>query len=111
MRNDILAASAAVVLLAACQSGQPPARGGDAMRADSTRASAAATSSGALLAYVTNEDSQELTVIDTRTDSAIATFPVGTRPRGVDAAADSATAIMSHGPATTPESGVRHQPR
>jgi YVTN family beta-propeller protein len=80
MRNEILAASA-VVLLAACQPAQPPARGGDAMPADTAPVTTA--SSGALLAYVTNEDSQDLTVIDTRTDSAIASFPVGTRPRGV----------------------------
>ena len=92
MRNEILAASAAV-LLAACQSAQPPARGGDAMPADT--APAATASSEALLAYVTNEDSQDLTVIDTRTDSAIATFPVGTRPRGVRVSRDGRTVFVA----------------
>ena len=71
MRNEILTASA-VVLLAACGTAQPPARGGDATPADT--APAATASSGALLAYVTNEDSQDLTVIDTRTDSAMPPF-------------------------------------
>jgi YVTN family beta-propeller protein len=95
MRNEILAASAAVVLLAACQPGQPPARGGDAMRADTAPAATATASSGALLAYVTNEDSQDLTVIDTRTDSAIASFPVGTRPRGVRVSHDGRTVFVA----------------
>jgi YVTN family beta-propeller protein len=92
MRNEILAASA-VALLAACQPAQPPARGGDAMPADTAPATTA--SSGALLAYVTNEDSQDLTVIDTRTDSAIGSFPVGTRPRGVRVSHDGRTVFVA----------------
>jgi YVTN family beta-propeller protein len=95
MRNDILTARAAVMLLAACQPGQPPARGDDAAMADSGAAPAAAPTSGALLAYVTNEDSQELTVIDTRTDSAIASIPVGTRPRGVRVSQDGRTVFVA----------------
>src|SRR5688572_25794449 len=47
------------------------------------------------LAYVTNEDSQELTVIDTRTDSAVARIPVGTRPRGVRIAPDGKTVFVA----------------
>ena len=47
------------------------------------------------LAYVTNEDSQELTVIDTRTDSAVASIPVGTRPRGVRIAPDGKTVFVA----------------
>ena len=40
------------------------------------------------LAYVTNEGSGEVTVIDTATDSVVATIPVGTRPRGARVSAD-----------------------
>jgi PQQ-dependent catabolism-associated beta-propeller protein len=47
------------------------------------------------LAYVTNEDSQELSVIDTRTDSVVATIPVGTRPRGVRVSADGKTVFVA----------------
>ena len=47
------------------------------------------------LAYVTNEDSQELTVIDTRTDSVVATIPVGTRPRGVRISPDGKTVFVA----------------
>lgn len=91
MRNDCLAASAAILLLAACQKARSPAN--EAGTADS----AATTVPGvpALLAYVTNEDSQELTVIDTRTDSAIASFPVGTRPRGVRVSQDGRTVFVA----------------
>jgi YVTN family beta-propeller protein len=95
MRNDVLAVSAAFVLLAACRQGEPLPRGGDAVRADSATTPAAAPSSGVLLAYVTNEDSQELTVIDTRTDSAIASIAVGTRPRGVRVSQDGRTVYVA----------------
>ncbi|MBA3497886.1 MAG: beta-propeller fold lactonase family protein, partial [Gemmatimonadales bacterium] len=85
MRNDLTAW--AVLLLAACTTGDPPVRAaGD---------SASAPASGTILAYVTNEDSQELTVIDTRTDSAVATIPVGTRPRGVRVSRDGRTVFVA----------------
>ena len=54
-----------------------------------------AAGSGGLVAYVTNEGSEELTVIDTRTDSAIATIPVGTRPRGVRVSRDGRTVFVA----------------
>jgi PQQ-dependent catabolism-associated beta-propeller protein len=47
------------------------------------------------LAYVTNEDSQELSVIDTRRDSVVATIPVGTRPRGVRVTRDGKTVFVA----------------
>jgi YVTN family beta-propeller protein len=40
------------------------------------------------LVYVSNEDSRNLTVIDARNDSVIATIEVGTRPRGVKVSRD-----------------------
>src|SRR4029077_6919706 len=56
---------------------------------------AAAPAGKALLAYVTNEDSQDLTVIDTRTDSVVTTIPVGTRPRGVRVSPDGKTIFVA----------------
>src|SRR4051794_28989504 len=86
MRND-LTACALLLLVAGCQSRDKPSSGGDAPAGEAANAPAA-SSGGGLLAYVTNEDSQDLTIIDTRTDSAVATIPVGTRPRGVRVSPD-----------------------
>jgi YVTN family beta-propeller protein len=47
------------------------------------------------LAYVTNEDSRELTVVDVTTDSVVATIPVGTRPRGVAVSPDGRTVYVA----------------
>jgi len=92
-RNMTARALAALVLLAACQRGEKPAQPGG----DTTSAAAPSAGPGRprLLAYVTNEGSQELTVIDTRTDSAVASFPVGTRPRGVKVSADGKTVFVA----------------
>jgi len=97
MRNEFLAANLTLLFIVGCQKGDTPARAdGSAAVADSATPTAGTTSSvGALLAYVTNEDSQELTIIDTRTDSAVATIPVGTRPRGVRVSADGRTVFVA----------------
>ena len=50
---------------------------------------------GEALAYVTNEDSRNLTVIDLATDSVVATIPVGTRPRGVKVSPDGRTVYVA----------------
>ncbi|MDQ3222915.1 MAG: beta-propeller fold lactonase family protein, partial [Gemmatimonadota bacterium] len=71
-------------LLAACGKEQP-----------SPDTTAAEVMPASELAYVTNGDSQELTVIDTRTDSTVATIPVGTRPRGVRIAPDGRTVFVA----------------
>jgi YVTN family beta-propeller protein len=47
------------------------------------------------LAYVTNEDSNELTIIDTGSDSVVATIAVGTRPRGVKVTPDGKTVFVA----------------
>ena len=77
----------ALLLAAACAKEQPSPGG----QADSTATVAPAGE----LAYVTNEESQELTVIDTRRDSAVATIPVGTRPRGVRMSPDGKTVFVA----------------
>ena len=87
LRMTIL--STALVLGSACGKEQPSLGG----RAD-TAAGAPAMPSGELV-YVTNEDSQELSVIDTRTDSVVATIPVGTRPRGVRVSRDGKTVFVA----------------
>src|SRR6476620_5825394 len=96
MRND---SSTAKLLLTAvgvagvfCGCKEQPALGG---RADTTAEVSSPTGSGQDLAYVTNEDSQNLTVIDTRTDSVVATISVGTRPRGVKVSPDGKTVYVA----------------
>jgi YVTN family beta-propeller protein len=54
-----------------------------------------ATASPGYLAYVTNEDSNELTIIDTGADSVVATVAVGTRPRGVKVTPDGKTVFVA----------------
>jgi len=95
MPSDLhsLALTAVLSLLLAPGCKEQPALGG---RGD-TAAAAPATDSlpSAELAYVTNEDSQDLTVIDTRSDSVVATIPVGTRPRGVKVSPDGRTVYVA----------------
>jgi YVTN family beta-propeller protein len=77
---------------AACGKDQPDLGG----RADTLEGSTGGGSAApAELAYVTNEDSQDLTVIDTRADSVVATIPVGTRPRGVRVSRDGRTVFVA----------------
>lgn len=47
------------------------------------------------LVYVSNEDSNDMTVIDSSTDSVIATVPVGKRPRGVQVSPDGGTIYLA----------------
>ena len=94
MRND-LTPLVLGLLVAACSgrdTSTRPGAGGGEPAADTT---AAAPGAGRLLAYVTNEGSEELTIIDTRTDSAVATIPVGTRPRGVRVSRDGKTIFVA----------------
>lgn len=53
------------------------------------------TGSGRELAYVTNEGSGELTVIDVASDSVVSSIPVGTRPRGVRVSEDGKTVYVA----------------
>src|SRR5688572_29596512 len=80
-----------LVLGAACGKEQPSLGG----RSDTTAEPPASALPSGELAYVTNEDSQELSVIDTRTDSVVATIPVGTRPRGVRVSRDGKTVYVA----------------
>jgi PQQ-dependent catabolism-associated beta-propeller protein len=81
-----------LLLTLACGKDQPSLGG----RADTAGSPSAPTSGPASqLAYVTNEDSQELSVIDTRTDSVVARIQVGTRPRGVKVSPDGRTVYVA----------------
>jgi PQQ-dependent catabolism-associated beta-propeller protein len=78
-------------LAAACGKEQPSLGG----RADTAPGAPAAALPAGELAYVTNEDSQDLTVIATANDSVVATIPVGTRPRGVKVSPDGRTVYVA----------------
>jgi YVTN family beta-propeller protein len=80
------------LLLAACQGGERP--GANPAR-DTTAAPASASAGPRLLAYVTNEASEELSIVDVALDSVVATIPVGTRPRGVRVSADGKTVFVA----------------
>ncbi|HEY3117387.1 MAG TPA: glutaminyl-peptide cyclotransferase [Chloroflexota bacterium] len=84
--------SSGFLLAAACGKERPSLGGRADTVAPSTSQMAAPSGE---LAYVTNEDSQNLSVIDTRTDSLIATIPVGTRPRGVKVSPDGRTVYVA----------------
>src|SRR5262245_32083864 len=54
-----------------------------------------ARAAGGYQVYVTNERSGDITVIDGATLKAVATFPVGKRPRGVHASPDGKTVYVA----------------
>ena len=96
MRNDLTFCATLALLAAGCQGGETPARApADSAAAGAPAGERGASAAPALLAYVTNEDSQELTVIDTRGDSVVASIPVGTRPRGVRVTGDGKTVFVA----------------
>jgi YVTN family beta-propeller protein len=82
--------SAAMVMLSACsrQSETPPAS------ATAPSVDPAAWPKGPRV-YVTNERSGNLTVIDARTNTAIATIHLGKRPRGIKVAPDGTTLYVA----------------
>jgi YVTN family beta-propeller protein len=72
------------LLALACKEGRPDLGGrSDTLTTAHKPSPAPAPLPAGELAYVTNEDSHDLTVIATANDSVIATIPVGMRPRGV----------------------------
>jgi YVTN family beta-propeller protein len=106
MRTDrrlILAHPRAILIAAAWSSAVTAACGkNEHSLADRTeRSDSAATSApeaafpSGELAYVTNEDSQDLTIIATANDSVVASIPVGTRPRGVKVSPDGRTVYVA----------------
>ena len=98
MRNDCSRSTFRAVLPALLTGFGLAACGGDDARSDGAAAdsaSAAADTPGRELAYVTNEGSGELTILDTSTDSAVGTIPVGTRPRGIRLSEDGRTVFVA----------------
>ncbi len=53
------------------------------------------TSASGELVYVTNEDSGDLSVIDSAANEVVATIPIGKRPRGVRVSADGRTIFVA----------------
>lgn len=82
------ASAACGILVAAC-------RGNDRAHADAADSSAAATAGSAALVFVSNEDSDSVSVIDARVDSVIATIAVGKRPRGLRVSPDGKTLYVA----------------
>ena len=73
-----------IALLTFTGCGGPPAEEGGGSPAEATApASAPATLQGSYGVFVTNEASGDLTLIDPATHTAVATIPVGKRPRGI----------------------------
>src|SRR5688572_30680493 len=90
IRRTSLPATLLLIGLAGC--------GGEAARSDGTAddtTSAATDTPGTELAYVTNEGSGELTILDTSNDSVVGTIPVGTRPRGIRLSEDGRTVFVA----------------
>ena len=90
----------AVGLATACSSGsrEETARAADSSAATPVTTAAeppASAATGTHLAYVTNEDSRELSVVDVATSRVLATIEVGTRPRGVRATTDGRTVFVA----------------
>ena len=71
---------------------------------DSGSPRTAGTTAGPERLYVSNEDSQDLTVIDAATDSVVVTIPVGTRPRGVHVGPDGRVFVALSGSPKCPPS-------
>jgi YVTN family beta-propeller protein len=88
--NVLMTGLIGLLAVSACK--EQPSLGG---RADTAAPSSRPAIPAGELAYVTNEDSQELSVIDTRMDSVIARIPVGTRPRGVRVTRDGKTIFVA----------------
>lgn len=87
---------AILVLVAACGRGETARPDADSAAAPTAaRGTSTGTNEHALLAYVTNEGSEELSIINTGTDSVVATIPVGTRPRGVKVTSDGKTIFVA----------------
>ena len=96
-------------LVVACTDRRPPIA-----RAADSSAPAPAAPAGSGQIYVSNEASENLTVIDAATDSVVATIPVGTRPRGVHVAPNGRVFVALSGsprcPPTMPDAECARLP-
>ena len=77
----------AVLSLIACGGDQPPQER-NAPAAETAKPATGPTIQGPYGVYVTNEVSGDLSVIDPATNTAVATLPLGKRPRGIRVAPD-----------------------
>jgi YVTN family beta-propeller protein len=79
-----------LILLQGC--GGPPAENKTPAQPEQTKSQPAP---GAYRIYVTNENSGDVSVIDSATNTVIATVPVGKRPRGIHASPDGKTIYVA----------------
>jgi len=88
-----------LVVLAACTTNDTRQRSETAAATNNPETglatSGAVRRSGAPLVFVTNEDSDNVTIIDSGIDSVIATVPAGKRPRGVRLSPDGKTLFVA----------------
>jgi len=88
-----------LVVLAACTTNDTRQRSETAAATNNPETglatSGAVRRSGAPLVFVTNEDADNVTIIDSGTDSVIATVPAGKRPRGVRLSPDGKTLFVA----------------
>jgi YVTN family beta-propeller protein len=83
----VILGGAGLMLASACnRAAAPEGSTTAAPAAESPAAPAAPALQGAYGVYVTNEQSGDLTVIDPATNTALATIPLGKRPRGIRSA-------------------------
>ena len=83
LQGCMCAAVAALLVATGCQKKDGGEPADTARSAASPAGGAERGRSGAPLVFVSNEDSENITIIDSGTDSVIATIPVGKRPRGI----------------------------
>src|SRR5437868_7481327 len=88
MRTHHLSALAVAGVLAAGCGSQEPAKPASNAAPAAAPAPAAPAAPPKLRVYVTNEWSGDLTVIDAETQTAIGTYKLGKRPRGIQASPD-----------------------
>lgn len=96
-----LAGTALAALAAACRGGERSGAAPESARAttaaapESARTGAMDLTRGGPYVFVTNEDGESVTVIDSRSDSVVATLQPGTRPRGVHLSPDKKTLYVA----------------
>jgi YVTN family beta-propeller protein len=89
----ILVAILATVVATGC--GPDERRNAGDTAAGGARAHGDANGDVAALVYVSNEDSDDITIIDSRTDSVIGSIPAGKRPRGLALSPDGRTLFVA----------------
>src|SRR5512140_2265866 len=92
-RRGIAAIITAAVAMGCSSEKKAPAA--DTARASAPKAAQTDFTSGGPYLFVSNEDGNDVTVINTKTDSVVATLEPGQRPRGVRLMPDGKTLVVA----------------